>query len=441
MATGRSSPPAAPHRLEATRIRHDALATQAELRVAKAWELVELAQRLTGLAVVGEGELDVAEVLGHASQAAGAAAMASSPRASDLVLGRARSTRAGRSLAIQHERRPIDPADFFGALMTAVLLRDAPVLAALRRAVDDVEPNLATTSTRGSERGAFRKAYLAIALAACAGVGASAAQEIAADALAHAEESLERLDEYRADRLRNLVLPIVAGLGAEDASAAVERAMDAHRQHWAEARRAGDPLGAVPWGALALAALRGLKGETVPWPDGDRTAAGRALKASLDAAPTSSELCYDVPPLTARTLDEALLRVELSSPGDVEVLERSEALSGRSEARVEAKDGVSYHYLFTLDEGAAVGSLDAGELLFVAERERERMRSLPEGSQERDEARRLGHTCASAALLQLGEDDEYFRDRMTSPLGRALCDEQPHKFTRAALSKLVAELE
>ena len=119
---------------------------------------------------------------------------------------------------------------------------------------------------------------------------------------------------------------------------------------------------------------------------------------------------------------------------------RSEALAGATEARIEAKDGVTYHYLFTLDEGAPRGSLDAGELLHVAERERERMRTLPDGSEERAAARRLGHTCANAALLQLGEDDEYFRDRMTSPLGRALCDEQPQKFTRAAIAALVAEL-
>ncbi|MBK8941878.1 MAG: hypothetical protein IPM79_30815 [Polyangiaceae bacterium] len=419
-------------------MRYDALSVQAELRVAKAWELIELTQRLVGLAIFGEGTLDVADVLGHASQACGAAAMASSPRASDLVLGRVRATRGARPLVIAHERRPIDPGDFFAALTIAALLRDGPALAALRRAVDDVEPNTAMSTRPGSERGAFRRAYLAIALGASA--GRTSASEAAADALAHAEELIERLDEYRADRLRNLVLPLVAGLGASDPAAALERAMLAHEQHWAEARRAGDPLGAVPWGPLALAAVLGLRSEAFPWKRAEETEAGRELMSLLDSAPEATALSYDVPPLTARTLDEALLRVELSSPGAVDVALRSEALAGATEARIEAKDGVTYHYLFTLDEGAPRGSLDAGELLHVAERERERMRTLPDGSEERAAARRLGHTCANAALLQLGEDDEYFRDRMTSPLGRALCDEQPQKFTRAAIAALVAEL-
>jgi hypothetical protein len=326
--------------------------------------------------------------------------------------------------------------DFFGAFTLATLMRDRPVVAALARAIDDVDPDPPLSSRVTPERDLFRRALAALASAARG--HAEEGRALAAAAIPSIEGALVGLDDFRAARFQNLVLPLLRGLSAEDAVEAVGRAAALHDEHYAEPIRADEPDAVVPWGALALAAIRGLSSSAVRFADGAKAA--RMLAPLLDVQPEPTSLTYDTPSFVARTMDEALLRVELSSPGEIAVVEQSPLAENKTDVRIEARDVVCYRYLVTIDERAP-SCVDAGELVHMAERALERATSLPVGDEERESAKAVAASCASAALGLLGEQEELFRDRMTSPLGRALCDAQPEKFTRAALSALVASVD
>ena len=418
---------------EGVRTRFDTIAALPELRVAKAWDLAWLARQLVALSYAAGEEEDAAAVLGLASQAAGAAAMATSPRASDLVLGTAQATRGDTTLRIAHERRPIDPMDYFGAFCVAALLKDAAVLRALGRAIDDVAPDLVLSSRTAPERAIFREAFACLDAAALGDRDATSRRALAAAEAIEAGSS--RLDEFRVARIQNVLAPVVEGVAADDAAAALARALEAHARHATDARTRDDPAWLVAWGPLALASLRRLPRREVP------AAANvpEPLAALLDREAPSTALAYDVPPLCARTEAEVLLRVELSSPGEI-VVEREVAEGDRPRLRVESRDRVVYRYEVTIDDAAPWPLLDAGELVHVAEASRERMRASPEGSPERAEARTLALRCAEGALAALAGEEELYRDRMTSPLGRAVCDAEPPTLTRAHLEALVASV-
>ncbi|NUP05157.1 MAG: hypothetical protein HOW73_03750 [Polyangiaceae bacterium] len=445
MATARSNPPLSADRLAAVCSRFDALTAQTELRVAKAWEAAELARHAIGLGIVAGESTDCEHLLGAANQAAGAAALASSPRASDLVLGRVRAEHGGRAIEVSHERRPIDPMDYFGAFATASLTKDAAVLAALARVAEDVEPDPAPSSRVSPERALFRAAFAALTawarevVSSTGSTGSRNARAAAEDAIRQIEEGSALLDEFRALRLQSLVVPLLACVSTGDEDAAVAHALDEHARYFSDPRRADDPSGFVPWGPLALASLRGFDPGRFPWRTAEPAEGVRALLSFLQRPARAVSLFYDVPEVQARSLDDARLRVELSSPGTITVAETVEP--GPMRVSMEARDTIVVRYTFLIDDVDGRWLVDAGELVHLAEREREKMRAPGAHERDRANARVFGKRCAASALALLGNDDELFRDRMTSPLGRALCDDYPHKFTRSALSALVASFD
>jgi hypothetical protein len=73
--------------------------------------------------------------------------------------------------------------------------------------------------------------------------------------------------------------------------------------------------------------------------------------------------------------------------------------------------------------------LDAGELVVLAEQ------AVARAQSGGDRARELGlaRAAANRALELLGDSTELYRNQMTSPLGRAQCDQRPALFSRGGL--------
>lgn len=432
--TNRGSSPPQLDPVEAARIRYEQLSSDEHLRVSKAWELPHVAQRLIGLGA-HEAGIDVQEVLHAACAAAGAAAVASSLRASDQILGRAVATNGTRRAVIVHERRPIDPIDFLRALQIAAVLGDRAVLGALAAALDDIDPDPAFAGRGGHERTFYRLAFGAFTAAALG--DADRARDLAAELLRYEGENIGQIEAYRASRLQQLVVPMVAAVVAEDAAPAVKAALDAHQAHWSDPTRSSDPTGFIAWSALAAARVRTLSPGELP---GSTFAPAHALALfSIPLSPT--EILYDAGQLRAHSVDEARLRVELSAPGEIVEVTR-EHDGDRLRLSLEARGELTYRFQFLVDPTMpGAGAVDAGELVHVAWKERDRARAAGEGTAVGAAARDRGRWAAERALALLGTDEELFRDRMTSPLGRTLCDERPDAFTRKALAALAASFE
>lgn len=435
MGTMRGEVPLDEKLAEAIRTRLDQLLAMEEPRIARVWELGLLLQQHLGLASLRpEGvPTDVGPLVSFAANFAAGAAVASSSRLSDVLLGVMRVSGGGRTKQIRHERRPIDPIDFLRAYCFASLLRQRAALEALAVASDGVDPDPGFEGRAEHERDLYRSAFRLLC-------GARVTSGDVEDIARRLDAIKDRLDEFRRLRFEALVLPLLAGAASEDADAAVSEALAAHHRHFGEAHRRAEPAGLIAWGALAL--IGRFEGAVRP-----ETVASDYLPGPLIALcrepDASSAIVYEAPLLSARTLAEARLCVASAIDGPIEVQGRIDR--GRTGdpfgVTLVAGAAMEFRVPFEIAEehsdgtylGAGVSTvLDPGELTVLAEAKR---------SSADATVRALGKACAEQALAALGERSELFRNAMTSPLGRHLCDDHPEKFTRAALLALVASFD
>ncbi len=440
MLPSRGSVPNEGELLAASKSRFEQIELCEELRLSKAWELFTLSQQLLGLASAAGQPLDAARVLDVASLPIGPVALASSPSWSDRVLGRVVATRGSRSVSIAHERRPVDPFDWLRAFFLAGLQRDAGALAALSRSVEYVEPDRVTTG-RGAPERALHRALLG-ALTAFALGQHERASVLTAEGDQLLAEMSGQLDPLTAERLRHLVLPLTRFVQREGREQTFRAAVEQHHEFWSNEHRRSDALGFIAWGPLAMAAVCELPLE----PSSDYLP--RELIELAAAGARSSRVVYEAPRCAARTVAEARVRAGLTtghgadSPALSEEPAVGEGAAGQLTLRVSG--AVEFRFSFDLASsdresfGAGPSQLlDAGEWVHLAE-EAERAALLhaagsPAWRRERERARAF----AEQALACVGDEDEMFRDRMSSPLGRKLCDERPKTFNRAGLLAIV----
>lgn len=422
--------------LDATKTRFEQLAGESELRASRAWELLLVSMRLVALELSTGARVDAESLLGKGCIAAGVGVLASGLRASDHVVGTAFAERHDRTVRARSERRPIDPMDAFFACVVGAICGEPAVLAAVARAVPDIEPDPAFAGRGGEERALFREAIGAIA---SFGLGyCEEGRALGERALARAADSIDRIDAVRRVRLEALVLPLVGGLVAADPKGACHEAALTHAASYERSGPAADPIGLVAWSALACAALRGLTREElgdiafVPGPLADLATRSR------DAAPPTLRLSLRAATVCARSTDEARLFASLASGVEID----DEALSPPADPsrwEIVTAGPVEHRFEVLVDpDHAGPRLVDIGELTIVAERQIERARSLPPDSPARAEASRVAAVAAKLALDLRGGEGELYRDRMSSPLGRMLSDEHPDKLSRAALERLVA---
>ncbi len=422
--------------LDAARTRYEQLSGESELRPSRAWELVLVAMRLVALDLKAEGRVEVGAVLGRASLAAGVAVLASGLRASDHVVGVAHGERDGRTLRVRAERRPIDPMDAFFACAVGAICGEPAVLAAVERAVPDIEPDPAFAGRGGEERALFRDAIGAIA---SFGRGdRDGGRELAARALTRAADSSDRIDAVRLARLESFVLPLLRGIVSEEPTAACAEAAKVHAASFERSGPAADPIGLVAWSALACAALRKTKREEVAAsPFLPEPLVRLATEHGAQERPAVS-LSYRVATVCARSIDEARLFAALASGVEID----DEALAAPpdpSRWEIITKGSVEHRFEILVDaDHAGPRLVDIGELAIVAEKQTARARALPSGSVARAEASRVALLTSRLALELRGHEAELYRDRMSSPLGRMLSDEHPEQLSHAALERLVA---
>lgn len=420
---------------EAIRTRLDQLLSMDEPRIARVWELGLLVQQHLGLSALGREGIpaDVRPLLSFAASFTAGAALASSPRLSDVLLGAVRVTSGARIRQIRHERRPIDPIDFLRAFCFASLLRERAALEALAVASDWVDPDPGFEGRAQHERDLYRGAFKLLC-------GAQVTRADVDEVGARLEAVKDRLDEFRRLRFEALVLPLLAGAASDDADAAVRAALHAHHGHFGEAHRRAEPAGLIAWGALAL--LGRFAGQVGPEALASDYLPSALVALGLEPGPANS-IVYEAPLLMARTLAEARLRVASAIAGPIAVQGRIDRGRGGDPFGVTlvAGSAMEFRVPFEISEdhsdesylGAGISTvLDPGELTVLAETKR--------GAADAAE-RALGKSCAEQALAALGERSELYRNAMSSPLGRHLCDDHPEKFTRAALLALVASFD
>ncbi|MFO0547452.1 MAG: Imm49 family immunity protein [Polyangiaceae bacterium] len=456
---GRSEPPAQldAERLEALRSRFETLARNLEPRASKAWEIGLVAEQLVGItslavrlgvtpADTAFEELDLAGIGRAVCLSSAAAALASSPTLCDPLLGRATASSKAphRAVVVAHERRPIDPMDWLRAYHFAAIRRDLGAMAALAASVDSVDADPAFSGRLDLERDLYREVYRELA-GQWFGDGRPAGA--AAAAAARARQVLPELDEFRALRIRDLILPLVDAIDTTDKVRALADVLKAHASYWGDERRRSDPEGFVSWSALSAHAAITARGGELALP-ATEVLPSAVTPADRWAAGETTVAIYEAPELAARTMAEASLRVALSTGAAPHATTRIDGGRSADTYTVEAIAGerIVYRFQFKLttpdEQGFGHGAsalLDAGEWLFIAERELARARATEgEASAKHLE---VGRAAADQALALLGSQDELFRDRMTSPLGRKLCDGEPHRFTREALEKLRATFD
>jgi hypothetical protein len=397
-----------------------------ELRLREIWELGDLAMKLVGAASVGERELcPPTRSLARVAALGGAAALASDTTLSDAFAGSVVvvSQEGGDGLVIGREPRPIDSGDFLRAVFLARSFAQSSALLALRSSLASV-----TDEALRSHPGARDRVR-----ALLAGTLSEAPWSVPADT----DDALYVAPEFLQERTRELVSPFAEALHAADGPGAAARCLERHHAYYAAPERRGDLRGYVGWGPLSLVrsfANRGLFGPSEylpPW----------LVDLVLGDLP-SFEVMMETPDLHAATMLEARLRLSLSFDAEPTFIEESRA-GGRAvyAFRLDAPTTVRGRVTVAHPEDeASLGEgtlLDAGELVHLAE---EKLAAAREGRSAPHD-RRIAVAASARALAILGAEPELYRDTMTSPLGRALCDERPRRFSREGLLELAAAVE
>jgi hypothetical protein len=389
---------------------------RSELRLARGWELAELVFKLAGVASVNGREwLPSPKLLGKAVALSSAAALASNLALADQFAEAAVLVADGSSvgLRIPKEQRAIDTTDFMRAAFLAMAAGDERAQQALRAATDGVadEALRSLVPAREAVRGLLRQL-----------LGAKTTP-LTSDELA---VTLAATPEYFRSRVEELLLPVVNALGAADKQAAFQTVLAKHEAHYAASDRREDLRGLVAWGALALAGVW----QTRPTEPSDYLA--EVIMEAFAKPVASLPLSLECPPLRARTMLEAKTRMEFSFNGAVEVHPQSE------EKVFELRVGQLVVGRFTIEDPSDEQSfgrgsdslLDAGELVVLAEQAVARARAGGDATRELG----LARAAANRARDLLGDAaTELYRNQMTSPLGRAQCDQRPTLFSHAGL--------
>ncbi len=386
-----------------------------ELRLARGWELAELVFKLAGVAAVNGREwLPSPLLLSKAVALSSAAALASNLALADQFAEAAVLVDDGTSvgLRIPKEQRAIDTTDFMRAAFLAMAAGDTRAQKALRAATEGVadEALRSLVPAREAVRGLLRQL-----------LGATTTP-LTSDELA---VTLAATPEYFRSRIEELLLPVVNALGSSDKQAAFTAVLAKHQAHYEAEDRREDLRGFVAWGALALAGMW----QTRPTEPSPYLA---EIVAEAFARPIASlSLSFECPPMRARTMLEAKTRMEFSFNGAVEVQPQAEA--NVFELRV----APLFVGRFTIEDASDEQSfgrgshslLDAGELVVLAEQAVARAQASGDRARELERAR----AAANRALELLGDSTELYRNQMTSPLGRAQCDQRPALFSRGGL--------
>jgi hypothetical protein len=397
-----------------------------ELRLREIWELGDLAMKLVGAATVGARELcPTPASLARVAALGGAAALASDTTLSDAFSGSVVvvSREGAEGLAIGREPRPIDSGDFLRAVWLARAFGQSSALLALRSSLGSVTDESLRSHAAARDR----------VRALLAGTLSASRWSLPPDS----DEALRPAPDFLQERTRDLVVPFAEALHAADAPDAAVRCLARHHAYYSAPERRADLRGYVAWGPLALIvsfANRGLFESSEylpPW----------LVELTLGDLP-SNEVTMETPDLHAATMLEARLRLSLSFDAEPTFIRESSAgersvYSFRLDAPTTVRGRVTVTH--PADE-ASLGEgtlLDAGELVHLAEEKIAGGR----GGGGAPHDRRVASAAATRALAILGAEPELYRDQMTSPLGRALCDERPRRFSRDGLLELRAEVE
>jgi hypothetical protein len=397
-----------------------------ELRLREIWELGDLAMKLVGAASVGARDsCPTPASLARVAALGGAAALASDTTLSDAFFGSVVvvSREGADGLVIGREPRPIDSGDFLRAVWLARTFSQPSALLALRSSLGSVIDESLRSHPTARDR----------IRATLEGTLSEARWDLPPDT----DDALLPAPDFLQERTRDLVLPFAEALHAADGPSAAARCLERHHAYYTAPERRGDLRGYVGWGPLALVASFANRGLFAPseylpvW----------LIDVALGDLP-SYEVTMETPDLHAATMLEARLRLSLSFDAEPTFIEESRAdgrtvYSYRLDAPTTVRGRVTV--IHPADE-ASLGEgtlLDAGELVHLAEEKLAAAR----GGRSAPHDKRVALAATTRALAFLGAEPELYRDKMTSPLGRALCDERPRRFSRDGLLELRAEVE